>query len=54
MATPLVEDDWTGEDVSIGRIERELARLRDAQSAQAQQPALRTSVMTHLAWVPPE
>ncbi len=40
-------------DVSIAEIERELARLRDATSAEGSQPNLRTSVMTHIAWVPP-
>ena len=53
MATSLT-DDWTGEDVSIGEIERELARLRYESSAESSQPNLRTSVMTHIAWVPPE
>jgi hypothetical protein len=54
MTTPLLEDDWTGENVSIGEIERELARLRFASSAEGAQPNLRTSVMTHIAWAPPE
>ncbi|HZT92056.1 MAG TPA: glucose-6-phosphate dehydrogenase assembly protein OpcA [Gaiellaceae bacterium] len=53
MAPSLIEDTWTGEDVSIAQIERELARLRDATSEGGSQPNLRTSVMTHLAWVPP-
>jgi hypothetical protein len=59
MAPPLtrdsqvIEDDWSGEDVSIAEIERELARLRYASSASSSQPNLRTSVMTHIAWVPP-
>jgi len=35
-------------------IERELAELRDASSAAGQAPNQRTSVMTHLAWVPEE
>ena len=52
MAPPLI-DTWTGENVSIAEIERELARLRDASSAETAQPNLRTSVMTHIAWVPP-
>lgn len=52
MATPLI-DSWSGENVSIAQIELELARLRDASSAESSQPNLRTSVMTHLAWVPP-
>jgi hypothetical protein len=54
MAPSLVEDTWRGEDVSIAAIERELARLRDATSEEGGQPNLRTSVMTHIAWVPPE
>jgi hypothetical protein len=53
MATPIIEDDWTGADVSIAEIERELARLRYASAAESAQPNLRTSVMTHIAWVPP-
>jgi hypothetical protein len=54
MAPSLIEDSWTGEDVSIASIERELARLRDDSSEESAQPNLRTSVMTHLAWVPPD
>jgi hypothetical protein len=54
MAPALIEDSWTGEDVSIADVERELARLRDATSAEGSQPNLRTSVMTHIAWVPPK
>jgi hypothetical protein len=54
MAPSLIEDSWTGEDVSIAAIERELARLRDASAGESAQPNLRTSVMTHLAWVPPD
>jgi hypothetical protein len=40
-------------DVSIAAIERELARLRDQSAEEGAQPNLRTSVMTHIAWVPP-
>jgi hypothetical protein len=54
VAPTLIEDDWTGEDVSIAEIERELARLRYATSQEGAQPNLRTSVMTHIAWAPPE
>jgi glucose-6-phosphate dehydrogenase assembly protein OpcA len=50
---PLVED-WTGEDVTIAQIERELARMRDVSTAEGGSPNLRTSVMTHCAWVPPQ
>jgi len=53
VASSLIEDTWTGEDVSIAQIERELARLRDATAEEGSQPNLRTSVMTHVAWVPP-
>jgi hypothetical protein len=54
VAATLIEETWSGEDVTIAQIERELARLRDATSAEGSQPNLRTSVMTHIAWVPPE
>jgi glucose-6-phosphate dehydrogenase assembly protein OpcA len=53
MAAPPVLEDWTGDETSVAEIERELARLRDATSREGSQPILRTSVMTHLAWVPP-
>ena len=49
-----IENDWTGEDVSIAQIERELARLRSESAEEGAQPNLRTSVMTHIAWAPPE
>jgi glucose-6-phosphate dehydrogenase assembly protein OpcA len=52
-AMSLIEDTWSGEDVSIAEIERELARLRYATTVEGGQPNLRTSVMTHIAWVPP-
>ena len=43
----------TLELTSVSAIERELARLRSDPEAGAQ-PYMRTSVMTHLAWVPEE
>jgi glucose-6-phosphate dehydrogenase assembly protein OpcA len=43
---------WEGEDVSIGMIERQLAELRQCDDGDAAE--LRTSVMTHIAWVPHE
>jgi hypothetical protein len=43
----VAHSEWTGRDVSVGQIERELAVLREPGD-------LRTSVMTHMAWVPPE
>jgi glucose-6-phosphate dehydrogenase assembly protein OpcA len=50
-STPFVEA-WTGKDVSMAEIEAQLARLRDA-AGELEHPPQRTSVMTHLAWVPP-
>jgi glucose-6-phosphate dehydrogenase-like protein OpcA len=43
-------DHWIGEDVDIGQVERELARLRQG----GESTDIRTSVMTHMAWVPQE
>jgi hypothetical protein len=53
VAPELITTDWTGEDVTIAQIERELARLRFESSDEGAQPNLRTSVMTHIAWAPP-
>jgi glucose-6-phosphate dehydrogenase assembly protein OpcA len=38
--------------MTIREVERELARLRDASTEPGHPPRLRTSVLTHLAWVP--
>ena len=43
---------WSGEGVKLAEVERSLAQLRGAASAEGMPPNLRTSVMTHLAWVP--
>ena len=53
-SAPLLDENWAGENVTVSEIERELARLRDATSTAGGQPNLRTSVMTHIAWVPPD
>jgi glucose-6-phosphate dehydrogenase assembly protein OpcA len=50
VATALTDLTWFGEDVSLGDVDTALARLR-AQAA-AETASMRTSVMTHLAWVP--
>ena len=52
MASTLKDLTWFGEDVSLGDVDTALARLR-AQAA-AESASMRTSVMTHLAWVPAE
>ncbi len=50
MATALTPLSWDGEDVCLADVDEALARLRDQAAAQA--PSMRTSVMTHIAWVP--
>jgi hypothetical protein len=50
VATALKELSWFGEDVHLADVDTALARLR-AQAA-AEGPGMRTSVMTHIAWVP--
>jgi hypothetical protein len=51
MSTPLVES-WNGEDIRLAQVGVALAELRAATAAAGSPPNLRTSVMTHLAWVP--
>jgi glucose-6-phosphate dehydrogenase-like protein OpcA len=53
-ATDVHAEEWAGEDVTIADIEIALGRLRDESAHDTEGPDLRTSVMTHLAWVPPE
>jgi hypothetical protein len=50
MATALKELSWFGEDVCLADVDAALARLRT--EASAERPSMRTSVMTHIAWVP--
>jgi hypothetical protein len=52
-SVPRVEE-WSGIDVSIADVESELARLRAESADEDGHPQQRTSVMTHIAWVPPE
>jgi len=53
LSAPIIED-WNGTDVTLGDVEAELARLRDASADERRNPHQRTSVMTHVAWVPPQ
>jgi glucose-6-phosphate dehydrogenase assembly protein OpcA len=46
-------EEWTGEDVSLSDVERALCVLRDESDSEEHAPHMRTSVMTHIAWVPP-
>ena len=50
----LLAESWTGEGARLSDVESALTRLRVATAAEGMQPNLRTSVMTHLAWVPDE
>jgi hypothetical protein len=43
---------WAGEGVGLGEVDTALARLR--VDAAQDHPSMRTSVMTHIAWVPTE
>ena len=52
MASPAHLDEWTGRDVTVPQIERELARLRCMSEENGSN--LRTSVLTHLAWASEE
>lgn len=51
-AAPVHAEEWAGEDIALGDVERALWQLRDASAQGTEGPDLRTSVMTHLAWVP--
>lgn len=45
---------WAGEDVELTEVEGALVRLREESAHGTEGPDMRTSVMTHLAWVPQE
>jgi Glucose-6-phosphate dehydrogenase subunit N-terminal domain/Glucose-6-phosphate dehydrogenase subunit C-terminal domain len=47
-------EEWTGRDVTVAEIERELTSLRETTYDATTGPDLRTNVLTHLAWVPAE
>src|SRR5438093_8303413 len=53
-ATEVHAEEWSAKDVSIGDVVSALYRLRSKSAGETEGPDLRTSVMTHLAWVPPE
>jgi glucose-6-phosphate dehydrogenase assembly protein OpcA len=55
VATSLAhEHEWSAEGVRLDDVERALCRLREASAHGEEGPDLRTSVMTHIAWVPEE
>lgn len=53
-ATYVHAEEWSGEGVGIGDVVTQLCRLRDESAHETEGPDMRTSVMTHLAWVPRE
>jgi glucose-6-phosphate dehydrogenase assembly protein OpcA len=53
-ATDVQAAEWSAKDVSTGDVVSALDRLRNESAGETEGPDLRTSVMTHLAWVPPE
>lgn len=52
MTAPLDLERWSGEDVKLADVEAALSKLRAASAPAGGPPNLRTSVMTHIAWVP--
>jgi hypothetical protein len=49
-AAPL--EHWNADDVTLADVEAALSKLRASSAPEGGSPDLRTSVMTHLAWVP--
>jgi len=54
LSTPVELETWDGEDITLAEAEAALSQLRAASAPEGGSPNLRTSVMTHLAWVPEE
>jgi glucose-6-phosphate dehydrogenase assembly protein OpcA len=54
LSTAVHTVEWSGEDVGVEDVVRALCRLREESAHESEGPDLRTSVMTHLAWVPQE
>jgi hypothetical protein len=52
LTTQVDLETWNGEAIRLQQVHDALARLRDAASPPDQPPPLRTSVLTHMAWVP--
>jgi hypothetical protein len=52
LTAPAAVENWQGDDVRLADVESALAKLRAASAAPGGPPDLRTSVMTHIAWIP--
>ena len=54
LSTAVHTVEWSDEDVEVSDVIQALCRLREESAHETVGPDLRTSVMTHLAWVPSE
>jgi glucose-6-phosphate dehydrogenase assembly protein OpcA len=54
MSTAEHLEEWTGANVTVDQIEEAIGSLRRESCDDTGVPDMRTSVMTHIAWVPPE
>jgi glucose-6-phosphate dehydrogenase-like protein OpcA len=54
LSAPALIESWNGADVKLGDVEAALAELRGATATSGGPSNIRTSVMTHIAWVPEE
>jgi hypothetical protein len=52
LTAPAAVEHWQGDDVRIADVESALSKLRSASAPPGSPPDLRTSVMTHIAWIP--
>ena len=54
LTAPAALETWSADDVRLADVDTALARLRAQLVEEGGPPAMRTSVMTHLAWVADE
>jgi hypothetical protein len=52
VTAPAAVEHWQGDDVRLADVDAALAKLRAESASPGSPPDLRTSVMTHIAWVP--
>jgi glucose-6-phosphate dehydrogenase assembly protein OpcA len=54
LSTAVHSVEWSDQNVRVADVVRALCRMREESAHETEGPDLRTSVMTHLAWVPSE
>jgi glucose-6-phosphate dehydrogenase assembly protein OpcA len=54
LSTAVHAVEWSDQDIEVEDVTQALCRLREESAHETVGPDLRTSVMTHLAWVPSE